>query len=662
MSQNGISIKHPYRADIDGLRAIAILAVVGYHAFPKLIPGGFIGVDIFFVISGYLISGIILRNLEVNTFSFSDFYFRRIKRIFPALIIVMAFTLIGGWIILFDHELTALGKHARYGTGFASNFLLWKEAGYFDTSSELKPFLHLWSLCIEEQFYIIWPLALYGFWKLNINLIKVTFTIILASFLLNLFCLTKDPIGTFYSPWTRFWEILFGSLLYNVTTKHCIETKSYKNLLSIIGLIFVCVCFFIIQPAYAYPGWLALIPVIGTCFLIIGGPESWLNKNIFSLKISRWFGNISFPLYLWHWPILAFARIILGNELSPYLLLLLIAMSFLLSWATFKFIENPIRLNVRSFRKKHLVTSICLMILLGFSGYFFEKRIFKAHTIQANIKITQAINDWKFPGDNFIPLTFQDRGLFSINSRSPKKTLYIGDSNIEQYGMRINSLIQQNPLHTNSAIFFTAPGCPPIQNIKEPKHPACMGYANSVLDYSKSQDIDTIVIGALWFQYFDGRLSYQFSENGNLYSISPDSEGARKALLSFENMIRKWVSDKKKVYLVLSIPTGNSIDPKHMFIRFPFSNLEKVKKGISRADLVKKHSDINNRLKDIGTRVGAIVIDPLDALCNRTFCPATTDEGDPVYKDDGHLRTSYVVKNISYLDETILSRTTYRSH
>jgi peptidoglycan/LPS O-acetylase OafA/YrhL len=208
-----------YRPDIDGLRAIAVLCVVGFHAFPNSVKGGFIGVDIFFVISGYLITSIIASDLQNETFSFSNFYRRRINRIFPALTLVLIASLLIGYFVLLPSELKNLGKQVAGGATFISNFLFWQESGYFDQAAETKPLLHLWSLAIEEQFYIIWPIAL---WLLRNHagrwLILVT-TICLASFCLNLWLINSDPSATFYSPLTRFWELALGAMLALVRPK-----------------------------------------------------------------------------------------------------------------------------------------------------------------------------------------------------------------------------------------------------------------------------------------------------------------------------------------------------------------------------------------------------------------------------------------------------------
>ena len=203
------NLTHPkYRADIDGLRAIAVLSVVLFHAFPTLqlsifpslhIAGGFIGVDIFFVISGFLISTIIFDNLERGSFSFLEFYSRRIKRIFPALLLVLITCFAFGWFALLADEYKQLGKHIAAGAGFVSNFVLWNESGYFDNSAETKPLLHLWTLGIEEQFYIIWPLLLWAGWKRKFNLLTITLIIATISFVLNIKGVRTDPVATFYS-------------------------------------------------------------------------------------------------------------------------------------------------------------------------------------------------------------------------------------------------------------------------------------------------------------------------------------------------------------------------------------------------------------------------------------------------------------------------------
>lgn len=202
-----------YRPDIDGLRALAVMLVVGFHMFPNILVNGFIGVDIFFVISGYLITGIILEGLHSKKFNFLEFYARRIRRIFPSLILVLCACFFAGWFILFKEEYAQLGLHILGGGGFFSNWILLLESGYFDNAGHTKPLLHLWSLSIEEQFYIAWPLVLWFGYRRKWNILRVTIGIAAASLFLNVIEINFNPTTTFYLPFTRFWELLFGALL-----------------------------------------------------------------------------------------------------------------------------------------------------------------------------------------------------------------------------------------------------------------------------------------------------------------------------------------------------------------------------------------------------------------------------------------------------------------
>jgi len=232
------SLPHPtYRPDIDGLRAIAVLAVVLYHAFPSALPGGFVGVDIFFVISGYLISTIIAGGLQTGQFSFATFYARRVKRIFPALLLVLGATIAAGWYVLMSDEYTELGKQVTGGAGFVSNFLLWSGSGYFDSTAETKPLLHLWSLGIEEQFYIFWPLLLWAAYRCRFNVYAVAGLLALLSMGLNLALVKTHPVATFYSPLSRCWELFAGAMLAFATLRaQAPLAATTRQWLSVLGL------------------------------------------------------------------------------------------------------------------------------------------------------------------------------------------------------------------------------------------------------------------------------------------------------------------------------------------------------------------------------------------------------------------------------------------
>src|ERR1700722_8481853 len=335
-----------HRNDIDGLRAIAVTSVLFYHANSAWLPGGFIGVDIFFVISGFLISSIILGGIDRGTFSFGDFYARRIKRIFPALLFVSLTLSVVGWFSLFTDEYERLGKHVAAGAAFLSNILLWKEAGYFDPASELKPLLHLWSLGIEEQFYLIWPLLFFLLAKARRSPLAAIGAITLGSFVLNLYWVKDHEVRTFYLPVTRFWELSLGALLayaqvLGIKRSNTVirgisgfltggSSPSSQNGMAFCGLTLFIAALVLLTKNDQFPGWLAALPTVGTCLLIAAGNRSWVNSRLLGNPLMVWVGLISYPLYLWHWPLLSFQRILSPSGLSARITLLTLAVAVVL--------------------------------------------------------------------------------------------------------------------------------------------------------------------------------------------------------------------------------------------------------------------------------------------------------------------------------------------
>lgn len=361
-------LTHPkYRADIDGLRAIAILSVVGFHAFPQWVQGGFVGVDIFFVISGFLISSIIFGNLEQNSFSYYDFYARRIKRIFPALILVLVTSYVVGWYLLLPDEFKQLGMHIAAGAGFVSNLVLWDEAGYFDKASDTKPLLHLWSLGIEEQFYIFWPLLLGVVWKYRLNFLITTLGIAVASFLLNIFTVSDNPVAGFYSPLARFWELMIGGVLAYLILHKPQHLPRNTHWQSTVGLLLIVIAILSIDKDRAFPGWWALLPTMGAFLMISAQPTAWANRYLLGNRLLVWIGLISYPLYLWHWAILSFLRINESGVLSVEVRVVAVLASFFLAWLTYWVIERPIRYKTRGQWK--VVVLCVLLALIGFVGF-----------------------------------------------------------------------------------------------------------------------------------------------------------------------------------------------------------------------------------------------------------------------------------------------------
>ncbi|RYF45069.1 MAG: acyltransferase, partial [Comamonadaceae bacterium] len=335
-----------YRPDIDGLRAIAVLAVVIFHASPRWLPGGFIGVDIFFVISGFLISGILLDGLARSDFSYADFYARRIRRIFPALSLVLSATFLFGWYILLPDEFRQLGKHVLASTGFIANLAFWNEAGYFDTAVEAKPLLHLWSLAVEEQFYILWPAVLIFAWRSKRVFFWTLFAIV-VSFVVNVALVKRHPDFAFYLPLTRVWELGAGALLaWWVRNRGARRLPApLRSLLVLAGLVCIGAGLVLINKNKSFPGYWALYPVVGACLCIGSGPDTWIHRRLLGSRPFVLVGLISYPLYLWHWPLLAYARVLQEGFADPPRTwrMAAVAIAVVMAWLTYRFVEQPIR-------------------------------------------------------------------------------------------------------------------------------------------------------------------------------------------------------------------------------------------------------------------------------------------------------------------------------
>jgi peptidoglycan/LPS O-acetylase OafA/YrhL len=360
-----------YRPDIDGLRAIAVLAVVFFHAFPTQLRGGFIGVDIFFVISGFLITSILVADLNNKTFTYKDFYSRRIRRLGPALLLVLIFSFFFGFFLLQINEFNQLKKHIIGGITFTSNLIFWREAGYFDYASDTKALLHLWSLGIEEQFYLIWPLLIYISYKFKqLNWVFCITCIITLSFVINIVLSYGDPVAGFFSLQARFWELAVGASLsisrfQNSPTTANTDPTYYDHIRGILGAIAIGLGFILISDQVVFPGWWSLLPVLGAALLISAGPKSLVNRHILSNNKLVYIGLLSYPLYLWHWPLLSFARTLLSGAPSYAARVGLLLLAFLLAALTYHFVERPIRANKTSKHVAAVIIGALLVILIA---------------------------------------------------------------------------------------------------------------------------------------------------------------------------------------------------------------------------------------------------------------------------------------------------------
>ena len=639
-----------YRPDVDGLRAVAVLSVIGFHASPNWFPGGYVGVDIFFVISGFLITSIICRQLDAGRFRFADFYARRCKRIFPALITVLVAVLAYGWIFLLPDEYERLGKHVGAGAGFISNFALWLESGYFDKAAESKPLLHLWSLGIEEQFYLLWPPLLVWIWKRKSDVFTVTVLIAVTSFVVNVMLVSLwQSTDMYYLPPVRFWELLLGaafayahlfrkyqldSLVKRISRlvpgAYCIGVE---NIQATMGLCMIVVAILVLSKATLFPGWWAVLPTVGALFLISAGPHAWINRKFLASGLLVFIGLISYPLYLWHWPLLSFAHIVQGGTPGPTSKAVEVVLAFLFAWLTYRLFEKPVRAQSNK-AVRALIPSLTIAGCLGIAAYSHHIHV-RAEKYGVD-KIVKVAGEWGFPGHNLHSVHTEFGYHFEQGTGSPK-VLFVGDSNMQQYYPRIDRLLTENPNTTKGALFITMAGCVPIPFIKGFAQAKCEGLAERALSVAENFDVDTVVIASGWVGY------------GVFNSTQRD-----QAYELLATMIAKYKSMRRQVYLVLPIPIDDGFDPYHLVTRNFFDFGFKIEsRPVERAKVDAVIKPVALRLTQIAEATGAEAIDPTRFLCGEGDCPTFSDDGLPIYMDSGHLRPAFVREHITFLDETV---------
>jgi len=427
-----------YRPEIDGLRAIAVISVLVFHTFADLLPGGFVGVDIFFVISGYLITQIIFQELQLGIFSLWGFYQRRIRRIFPALLLVFLTCTILGWIILTPFEYELYGTHMLAGAGFVPNIIFWREAGYFDKEAITKPLLHLWSLGVEEQFYFVWPLLLGVAWKLfkpqRQSVFYIVLTLVFISLAWSGYQVGHHPVANFYSPLSRFWELALGGSI-AIWTSRPEYVKLESRMLELVGFAFIAFALFGFNSATPFPGLWALIPCLGAGLILLANSKSSPLIWVLSHPVMVFIGLISYPLYLWHWPLLSFARILEGQAISDMQKLILLSLSVLLAWLTFQLLEKRIRAS-RS-PKTAIVLLLCMLLALSFGVVLRKKDGFKhrhEHVLSANpntMVVGEFRNEMLRPCELSLPIS-PDLDCFA-DKREPIKFAMLGDSKAEAF-------------------------------------------------------------------------------------------------------------------------------------------------------------------------------------------------------------------------------------
>jgi peptidoglycan/LPS O-acetylase OafA/YrhL len=650
---NTTTLAHNYRPDIDGLRAVAVLSVVIFHAFPDeaWLPGGFVGVDVFFVISGYLISKILFSEIEQHRFSLASFYGRRIRRIFPALAVCLAAVLAYGFVVLMPSQLAQLGKQVFFGASFLSNFALWSESGYFDSAATSKPLLHLWSLGIEEQFYILWPPVLWIAFKLKAAIGRLILGLLVASFAVNIALSLTDTSSDFYLPVSRFWELLAGAAL---ACRPDINLKAgLKHVISLAGMAAILMSARLFASEMRFPGWLALLPVAGSVAVILAGSNAVVNKTILSNRVAVFIGLISYPLYLWHWPLIAFSYVIRGKPPTSFMAFGIVIASLLLAWATYRFIERPVRFSSDRLRRTHIVAA-CVAVL-GACGLAVWVTGGVPQRFSASLdleKMNAATLDKTYaPTNGMKVLEYDGRGYSMVAQigQGARKLALAGNSAMFHYGPRLQQLADEGRLAIR-AYFVTGPACPLVPGvIARDEFANCANVANRLSELVQGEKVQTVVLGPHYWP----RKNAFIEREGKSIPLDGGEEGRRAFYANLEDYVRE-LKLNATVYLVLGAPQSlTGLNPQRMVTR-GVTGIRidpNVEKSVPIADLRAVYAQHDADLRAVAERTGAKLLDVFPDVCgNGETCSAFFGAREPKFIDGTHLRPVFVREHLHFLD------------
>lgn len=636
-----------YRPEIDGLRAVAVLPVILFHAGFASFSGGFVGVDVFFVISGYLITSIIVKDFEAGRFSAWDFYERRARRILPALFLVMLCCIPFAWMWMTAGELKAFSNTLVSVILFVSNIRLWQQSGYFDTSAELKPLLHTWSLAVEEQYYIIFPIAIMWLWRLGRrNIIGSIALVAILSLALSEYASRYYPAFSFYWLPTRAWELMAGALCSFVFLK---PSLLRDNVLSVAGFAAIGVSVFAYDATVPFPSLYALLPVLGTCAVLLFAGQHTLIGCLLSLKPIVGIGLVSYSAYLWHQPLFAFARIRSLHEPAWQLMLLLAASSLILAYLTWRFVETPARrrgawpLPDRRTVFAFFGVAGAAFIAAGVVGHFASGFPLRVPDEAATLA---RYSDDRNPRNGCIDLPAEPV--------SPGQSCVYGTAQAVQFALlgdsHANALAFElgKQLSAQSAGFreFSQAGCPPVYSyiaMSDEGRRDCGDYHTEVMKFlSQEPQIRTILLWARWtlyveFDRFDNREG-GVEELGRVVPAGSDQIEIGKL---YQKTISELLSLGYRVVVIYPQPEVGWNVPRHL------SKATQLGIDIERPlstsyDLFKKRSQRAYAALDaLGENEKLLRILPEQIFCNtlvKNRC-AVEDGKVPFYSDDDHVNS-----------------------
>ena len=527
-----------FRADIEGLRALAVLPVVAFHAFPQAVPGGFIGVDIFFVISGFLITQLLLQRLDSDQYSIASFYAARVRRIFPALFVMLALCVPAAVALLSPVDLKAFGRTLAATALFFSNLELYRTTDYFAVTTELNPLVHTWSLAVEEQYYIVFPVVLALFYRRWPRaLFPVLAVVGVASLMLSVWLLNRDAPLAFYSAFSRTFELMTGSLL-AATSGRFLLTRAVREVMAAAGVATILSACLFMSAKTPFPGLAALPPCVGAALLIAAGQEglTWTGKLV-AIKPLRWFGALSFSLYLWHWPVLVFTRHLVLGEPQHWHVVLAVAVAIVLAYMSLKWVEGPVRRAALGQRSLLAIAALCISATLAVSWLLAERTQHLQALSDRQTQLYAAASDVspkrrQCHGGQSVRIAYNDRCLFGDTS-AQRQTAVWADS----HGVELAfALGERGKVQGFAVAQITSSSCPPSPGYRLHADSTCLAHNDAMLTALVSDPrVDRVVLAARFGVY-----------------LADDAEAFQ---LAFTKSVRALVAAGKKVVLIEPLPT-----------------------------------------------------------------------------------------------------------
>jgi peptidoglycan/LPS O-acetylase OafA/YrhL len=627
-----------YRPDIDGIRAIAILSVLLFHL--KLgFSGGFVGVDVFFVISGYLITKLIVKDLDSNKFDLRTFWSRRIKRIMPAAFVVLLITLVAGFFIMLPNDFEKLASSIIFQQFAISNYYFWEHVKYFDGSADTIPTLHTWSLALEEQFYLLYPLLLISMSKLKPK-VKITILAIIAllSLILCQSYLASNPTQAFYVQSGRSWELILGG----ITALLIPKDFAFNKILSLLGLLMILFSVFSYNSLTPFPGISALVPCLGTALLIYSNssPNQGFTYKLLSSKTMVNIGLISYSLYLWHWPIIAYSRYIFGDQLNTSHLIMIFLASFGLAILSYKYIEQPIRNLPKEFSKRKIFAyaALSMLVIISISLIIKTSHGLKFRFKQKELAIVEQLKKPKKYASRTKDLKNNTLARLGVDQKEQIDFIVWGDSHAMSLAPLIDEIAKEQKL---AGVIAARVGTIPLINVWRPTKAHAkksrLKWSQGVVDYIKKHKIKNVILVSRWEANIEaglhGELDTLIVDNKSKAINSAESTKAFGR--AYDTTINALTQNGCKVWVLGQVPLQDHNPAIALFLSKRYGT-QKLK-GINIDQHLSRQKNVISILSQ--SKSNTEFIDISRNFFDEKQLSKTSDDKLSFYRDDNHIST-----------------------